>query len=133
MQFFDEGGKVITPMATAIPQQFSGVAPDRIMQFLTDRGARVYAVTDGMVYADSDVSNALLADPSQPTAAEAAAKTLRQQVVDGLTTLIADEAILKGPPAPTAAQVRDATLHVNQGLQKLVKLLIDNGTLGSGG
>lgn len=59
--------------------------------------------------------------------AEAAKKTLRQQVRDGLDTLATDETLLKG--APTAAQVRDATLHNNQAIQKLVRVLINAGVI----
>jgi hypothetical protein len=68
-------------------------------------------------------------DPAVKTDDETAAANLRRQVVDGLATLAADEVILRGPPAPNAAQVTASVLHMNSGMQKLVKVLRDSGLL----
>lgn len=101
-------------------------------------GAKGVAIdgVNGMMMVDADRNpNASIAElnPLAELDAELAQTTLRQQVIAGLTTLGDDEKVLKGPPAPTAAQVRDATLHVNQGLQRLVKILINQGVLKNGG
>lgn len=111
---------------------------DRLIAAMTSRG---YVIGEGGVQIDplGNVTIDVDHDPTvdweafNPTAhaeAEIATSALRQQVIDGLAVLAADEAILKGSPAPSAAQVRDAVLHLNQGMQRLVKAVMTNGAGG---
>lgn len=83
---------------------------------------------DLFVDADRDPkADAPSIDPNVLSDTEDAQRRLRQQVVTALNTLVADEAILKA--APNSGEIRDAALHNNQALQKLINVLINTGTL----
>jgi hypothetical protein len=113
--------KVIERSESTLIVGSDGTLPGRLIEIWEITGDDREALLDQWAQNQLEAQAAAEAEVSQ--------KAIRKQVVQAIALLDAMILLLTGPPAPTAAQVRDAVIDLARVQRRLIRVLVDRGLI----